>query len=137
MREAAFDSLDGAGEVVGGEEQVDVVGHDDEGVEFEEALGAVVLQGVEEEACVGVDLEEAAAVVGDRGEEEGSGVGGSLRVRHGFSVWAARRKADWSLRLRLHSGLRQSGRAFGPAVYGPAEAVPFRWGVLLEARSGL
>jgi hypothetical protein len=36
------------------------------------------------------------------------------------------KKAIWSLRLRLHSGLRQQGRAFGPVVYGPAEAVPFR-----------
>jgi hypothetical protein len=31
-----------------------------------------------------------------------------------------------SFRLRLHSGLRQSGDAFGVAFYGTAEAVPFR-----------
>jgi hypothetical protein len=67
--EDAFDSLEGGGEVASGEEQVDVVGHDDEGVEFVEACGAVVLQRVGEEGGVGVDLEEAAAVVGDRGEE--------------------------------------------------------------------
>ena len=28
-----------------------------------------------------------------------------------------RKKAIWSLRLRLHSGLRQRGRAFGPGFY--------------------
>ena len=27
------------------------------------------------------------------------------------------KKAIWSLRLRLHSGLRQRGRAFGPGLY--------------------
>jgi hypothetical protein len=33
---------------------------------------------------------------------------------------------DQSFRLRLHSGLRQSGGAFGVVFYGTAEAVPFR-----------
>ena len=32
-----------------------------------------------------------------------------------------------SFRLRLHSGPRQSGSAFGALFYGPAEAVPFRF----------
>ena len=41
--EDAFDSLEGGGEVAGGEEQVDVVGHDDEGVEFVVTFGSVVL----------------------------------------------------------------------------------------------
>ncbi len=50
----------------------------------------------------------------------------------GFAWWglggvAAARKAIWSLRLRLHSGLRQRGRRLRRwLVYGPAEAVPFR-----------
>jgi hypothetical protein len=35
------------------------------------------------------------------------------------------KSAIQSLRLRLHSGLRQSCRAFGPVVYGTAEACPF------------
>ena len=39
--------------------------------------------------------------------------GGRLRVE--FVV--AWKKAIWSLRLRLHSGLRQQGRAFGPGLY--------------------
>lgn len=69
--EAAFDVADGAGEVLGGEEEVDVVGHDDEGVKFVEAFAAVVLEGLEEE--IGVFGEEAAAVMGDGGYEEGSG----------------------------------------------------------------
>jgi hypothetical protein len=34
-----------SGEVGGGDEQMDVVGHDDKGEEFVEAFGAVVLQG--------------------------------------------------------------------------------------------
>jgi hypothetical protein len=34
------------------------------------------------------------------------------------------KKAIQSLRLRLHSGLRQSGTAFGPGSYGMAEAMP-------------
>ena len=36
------------------------------------------------------------------------------------------RKAIWSIRLRLHSCLRQSGRVFDLVVYGTAEAVPLR-----------
>jgi hypothetical protein len=73
--EDAFDSLEGGGEVAGGEEQVDVVGHDDEGVEFVVAFAAVVLEGFEEEFGCGCDLEEAAAVVGLGADEEGSVAG--------------------------------------------------------------
>ena len=37
------------------------------------------------------------------------------------------KRADRSFRLRLHSGLRQSGAGRRPGcVYGTAEAVPFR-----------
>jgi hypothetical protein len=57
-------------EIGGGDEEMDVVGHDDEGVEFVEALMSVVLEGFEEEAGGGFDLEEAAALRGDGGEEE-------------------------------------------------------------------
>jgi hypothetical protein len=39
---------------------------------------------------------------------------------------ALRRKAIWSFRLRLHSGLRQRGRAFGPGFMRPkAEALGY------------
>jgi hypothetical protein len=38
----------------------------------------------------------------------------------------ARRSAGWSLRLRLHSGLRQSGTGRWPGLLRTAEAVPFR-----------
>jgi hypothetical protein len=34
------------------------------------------------------------------------------------------KKAIQSLRLRLHSGLRQSGTGLWPAIYGMAEAMP-------------
>ena len=66
-----------------GEEEVDVVGHGDEGVEAVVALGAVVLEGFEEEEGVGGDLEEAAGVVGAAGDEEGAGLGGAGGDRHG------------------------------------------------------
>ena len=44
------------------EQEVDVVGHHDEGVEFEVASEAVMLEGFEEEGRIGVGLEEATAV---------------------------------------------------------------------------
>jgi hypothetical protein len=52
---------------------VEVVGHDDEGVEFVGCGGAVVLEGFEEEFGVAGDLEEAAAGVrnGSDGDERG------------------------------------------------------------------
>ena len=72
--EASLDESDGALEgFVRGEEEVDVVGHDDEGVEFVVSFGSVVLEGFDEEFGVAFDLEEAAAIVGSAGDEEGSG----------------------------------------------------------------
>lgn len=102
--EAAFDVADGSGEVVGGEQEVDVVGHDDEGVEFEEALVAVVLEGFDKEFGVGGELEEAAALVGDGGDEESAGGGGSWRLGHVVSL-----VGRWALRTAF-------GRAEGPAA---------------------
>ena len=67
-----------------------MVGHDDEGVEFVGALGAVVLEGLEEEFGVGWELEEAASVVGDGGDEEGAGLRGSWRDGHAEIVGGAR-----------------------------------------------
>ncbi len=55
-----------------GEDEVDVVGHDDEGVELVVALATIVLEGFEEEFGVGGDLKEAAAVVGCTCDEEGA-----------------------------------------------------------------
>jgi hypothetical protein len=45
VREASANVLHGFGKVFGCEEQVDVVGHDDEGVELIEALSAIALEG--------------------------------------------------------------------------------------------
>ena len=56
MGEAAFDELHGGGKVGGGEEEVDVVGHDDEGVEFVVAFAAVVLEGFEESSALAGSL---------------------------------------------------------------------------------
>jgi len=72
VRESAFDELDGSfeGDALWGEEQVDVVGHDDEGVEFVVAFAAVALERVEKKLGVGRLLEEAAAIPGLGADEE-------------------------------------------------------------------
>ena len=71
--EAALDKAHGAfdGDFERGEEEVDVVGHDDEGVEFEVAREAIVLEGFEEERGVGFELEEGVAVGCRAGDEVG------------------------------------------------------------------
>jgi len=86
VREAAFDPLHRPGEIVRVEQQVNVVGHHDKGVELIETFGAVVLQRLDEESGVSVILEDSTAVVGDGGDEEGARVGGSRRVRHAQSI---------------------------------------------------
>ena len=67
---------------------MDVVGHDDEGVEFVVSFGAVVLEGLDEEFDVAFYLKEATAVVGSAGDEEGSGAGCAGRDRHAAIVTA-------------------------------------------------
>jgi hypothetical protein len=57
---------------------VDVIGQDDEGVEFVVAFGSVMLEGFDEEFGVTLDLKEAAAVVGSAGDEERKCRGGML-----------------------------------------------------------
>ena len=87
--EASLDESDGAFEgFLRGEEEMDVVGHDDEGVEFVVAFGSVVLEGFDEEFGVAFDLEETAAVVGSAGDEEGSGACCSGGDRHTAIVTA-------------------------------------------------
>jgi hypothetical protein len=75
MGEAAFDHAYGPFERddLWRKDEVDVIGHDDEGVEFVMAFVAVALEGFEEEFGVGRDLEETAAVVGRGGDEECAG----------------------------------------------------------------
>jgi hypothetical protein len=90
------------------EDEVDVVGHEDEGVE--EIVKAVVLEGFEEQVGVGGELEDAATVVGDGGEEEGALRGGSLRDCHWGSLWVVR-----AVGILLKASLRQSGDACGVA----------------------
>lgn len=98
MREAAFDELHGAleGDLVRREEQVDVVGHDDEGVEVPphrpRAMGtpvviafvAVVLEGVEEELSCGGGFEEAVTIVGLSCDEEGAVADEACGLGHEF-----------------------------------------------------
>ena len=73
--EASFDVLHGFldGDVRRGcEEEMEMVGHEDEGVELVAAFGAVFVHQVEKEIRVRVGLEEAAAIRGDGGDEEGA-----------------------------------------------------------------
>ena len=72
--EASLDESDGAFEGNGlrGEQEVDVVGHDDEGVEFVVTFGSVVLECCDEKFSVGGELEETASVVSSAGDEERS-----------------------------------------------------------------
>jgi len=73
--EAPFDVLNRLldGDVWGrGDEEMEVVGHEDDGVELVAAFGAVVVEKLEEEVRVSVGLEEASALSGDGGDEEGS-----------------------------------------------------------------
>jgi hypothetical protein len=48
---------------------MDVVGHDDEGVELNSILASLFLKDVHKEGCVLFDLEEASAICGDRCDE--------------------------------------------------------------------
>jgi hypothetical protein len=88
VREASADVFHGFGQVVGCHEKVDVIWHDDEGVELVEALHAVDLERFEHQLRGGFDLKEAAAIERDRGEEEGAGLGLSPRSRHAGSLVA-------------------------------------------------
>ncbi|HTV05308.1 MAG TPA: hypothetical protein VME86_08060 [Acidobacteriaceae bacterium] len=51
---------------------MDVVGHDNVGVETEASFGLVFFEDGDKELCVGFDAEEGASVRGDGGDEEGA-----------------------------------------------------------------
>ena len=99
---AAFDELHRAleGDVGWGDEEMQMVGHDDIGVQ--EIAGAVVVDGFDEECGVALDLEESAAVVSGCGDEVGAGSGGAARDRHSAIVkrTSAAEAAFLSLLLR-------------------------------------
>jgi hypothetical protein len=93
MREASFDNSDVALESrLWREEEMDVVGHDDEGVKlvvaFPPQFGSVVLEGFDEKFGRALDLKEAAAVVSSAGDEESSGARCSAGDRHTAIVTA-------------------------------------------------
>jgi len=71
-REAAFEEhhCSFEGDVLWCEKKVDVIRHDDEGVEFVVAFAAVALERVEKKLGVGRLLEEAAAIPGLGADEE-------------------------------------------------------------------
>jgi hypothetical protein len=84
--EAAFDELHRSfeGDVGWSDDEVEMVGHDDVGVQ--KIAGAVVVDGFEEERGVALDLEESAAVVGGCGDEVSARSGGAARDRHSAIV---------------------------------------------------
>jgi hypothetical protein len=86
MRKAAFDELHRSfeGDVGWGDDEVEMVGHDDVGVQ--KIAGAVVVDGFEEERGVALDPEESAAVVGGCGDEVSARSGGAARDRHSAIV---------------------------------------------------
>jgi hypothetical protein len=67
VRVASFDELDRTLQGYAGswrQQQVDVFGHDDEGVQFESSLPAIVVESLEKESYVRFDNEEPAALPG-------------------------------------------------------------------------
>jgi hypothetical protein len=107
VREAAFDEHHGSFQAddLGCEEEMEVVGHDDEGVELVVAFVAVMLESVEEELGCGSDLEESFAVISLGADEEGAVACCSGRDGHG--VWPSvpqrlkpLQEAVWMARLK-------------------------------------
>ena len=75
---ASFDELHGLlnGDVGSGcEEEMEMIGHEDEGVDLVAAFGAVVVEEAQKEVGVCVGLEEAAALGGNGGDEIGAQFG--------------------------------------------------------------
>ena len=76
VRIAAFDQLHCTfnGDIGGRRnEHMEVIGHDDEGVELEAPLAAIVVQSFQEESGIGFDDEEPSALEGCRAHEIRSG----------------------------------------------------------------
>ena len=86
MGETTFDELDGSfkRDVLRSDEQMGMARHDYEGVKFEMAFAAIVLEGFEEEFCVRCLLEETAAIPGLSADEECSVACCSGGDGHGF-----------------------------------------------------
>ena len=84
VRKAALDEAHYSfeGDSLRGEDQMNVIGHDDEGVQLVVALASVVLKCFHEEFGVDGKLEEAATVVGRSGDEEDAGAGSASGDRH-------------------------------------------------------
>jgi hypothetical protein len=76
MRIAAFDQLNGVLKryVVGGSEQeMNMFGHEDEGVDLKSAFAAISVKSFQEEADIVLDNEESSAFPRREGDEVGSG----------------------------------------------------------------
>lgn len=90
IREASANVFHGFGEIIRCEEQMNVVGHDCERVEFVKALFAVVLQRLQKQIRVGFFLENAAAIRGNGGYEKRSGRGSAQRFGHTTKITRGR-----------------------------------------------
>lgn len=88
VREATFDQAHRSLESDGlrRQQEMDVVGHDDEGVEQIVPFCAVMLKGCKEQLAVRRNLKDAAGVIGAACDEESTGTGGTVRDRHGRIV---------------------------------------------------
>jgi hypothetical protein len=106
--EAALDELHRAldSDTSWGDKKVDVVRHDDVGVE--QVVVSVMVEGLEKKLGVAFDLEEPAAVVGCGGDEVGARSGGAGGDRHSAIV---------SVPQRLKP-------LYSANCYGTAKAVP-------------
>jgi hypothetical protein len=88
MRKPAFDEADGTlkRDDLRGEDEVDMVGHDDEGVELVMTEMPVVLQSLDEQIGICGGLKDAAPIVGRSGNEEYARAGCSDGDRHAAIV---------------------------------------------------
>ncbi len=102
---------------------MDLIGHDDEGVESVLSLFAAVSNGLDREQRVGFDLEDSAAIVGSRGNEEPAGSGCGCGDRHG----------EWQQLSSAQIDCRRDLLAFRDELTGLFRGVGFAVTALLEA----
>lgn len=83
MREASFDDSDRAFKRFSrSQQEMDVIGHDDECVKLIALFGSVMPESFDKKFCVALDLKEAAAVQGRACNEVRSGARSSAGDRH-------------------------------------------------------
>ena len=97
-RKASLDQLDAAldGVIVGRRDQdVNVIGHDDEAVELKAALFAVTRERIHHEVGVCGALKDAPALMGDRSDGEGFGLNANALRGIGGHISGAKAPLSW------------------------------------------